>query len=439
MDVDSADNLYVADYSTHYVLKITPDGTLSIFAGDGTAGAPTPGPATDSAVDDPLGIAVDADDSLYVTDAVQHQVFKITSDGTLSIFAGTGVNGPLVEGPAGSSTFANPNGIAIDPAGIVYVGDQGRRQVARIDTLGDLTVYAGTGASAALLEGPATASPIGMPMGLETDSDGNLYFADAINNQVARIDTSGDLTIYAGDGTTGDAVPGPAADSPLTTPIELATDAYDRLYIADYQNRTVDRVTGTDRPEAPGTLVPDPGDGEFDVTFTPGDEGSAPVTGYEVSLDNCTTWDTLATVPGPGPTEIGTVTGLADGTYQVCVGAVSDVGDGEPSDMAQVQIGPSATVPGRPTGLHATAKNGGARLWWMPPASNGGSPVRGYQIDLHDSGQWVNLVISAAPHGERTAVLSGLRNGGTYKPRVRAVNGVGAGPASAMVTIKPHR
>jgi titin len=135
----------------------------------------------------------------------------------------------------------------------------------------------------------------------------------------------------------------------------------------------------------------------------------------------------------------GPVTGLHNGTtYTILVRAENDAAGAGPESL-DIEVTPvaSVTVPGAPRNLHATPKDHAARLWWTPPLSNGGAPVRGYQVDLHGNGTWMDLVISAAPHGERTAVISGLRNGGTYKPRVRAVNRIGVGAPSATTRVKP--
>ena len=123
--VDSSGNLYIADPYNNVVEEVSPGGTLSIVAGDGIYGAATAGPATESDLSQPTGVAVDSNGNLYIADNFGQYVEEVTPDGQLSILAGTGAAGTPKPGPATSSPLDFPNGVATDNSGDVFVADSG--------------------------------------------------------------------------------------------------------------------------------------------------------------------------------------------------------------------------------------------------------------------------------------------------------------------------
>jgi large repetitive protein len=178
-------------------------------------------------------------------------------------------------------------------------------------------------------------------------------------------------------------------------------------------------VTPATTTDAPTGLAAQRGNGSATLTFTaPVDDGGEPVTGYQVSTDDGDTW---AVLPANR-----VVTGLTNGvTYTVRVRAVNSSGTGAAS--ASVLVTP-ATTPGAPTDLAASAGDARAVLIFTEP-EDGGDAITGYEASLDDGATW------AALSANRT--VTGLTDGITYTVRVRAVNGVGAGPASTGTTVTP--
>ena len=240
--VDSSSNVYLADAGNSEIYKVTPAGQLTIFAGTGNRGRATAGPATGSDLSVPQGLAVDASGNVYIGDAGNGQVEKVDTSGQLSIFAGTGNYGSPTAGAATSADFINPTGVATDASGNVYIADNGADVVVKVNSSGQLSIVAGNGNYGSPTAGPATSSSLARPYGIASDASGNLLIADTLNNVIEKVDTSGQLSIFAGTGNSGSPTAGPATSSDLQQPQGVAFDASGNVYIADTQNWLIEEV-----------------------------------------------------------------------------------------------------------------------------------------------------------------------------------------------------
>ena len=258
--VDGSGNVYTADGFNNEIEKVTPDGTLSIIAGTGSKGPPTPGPATSSQLNSPHGVAVDSAGNLYIADTFNNEVEKVTPDGTLSIIAGTGSQGPPTPGPATSSQLSLPGGVAVDSAGNVYIADTGNEEIEKVAPGGTLSIIAGNGSQGPPIPGPATSSHFLVPEGVAVDGAGNVYIADTENSTVEKVTPGGTLSVIAGcGGPPGPPVRGPATKSCLGYPRGVGVDSAGNVYIADTFNNTIDKVT----PDGTLSIIDGLGYGDF--------------------------------------------------------------------------------------------------------------------------------------------------------------------------------
>ena len=241
-------NLYIADSNNHRVRRVDlATGTITTFAGTGVAGfSGDGGPAAAAQLSDPRGVTV-ASGSLYISEYGGHRVRRVDlATGTITTFAGTGTQG--FSGDGGLATAAQLNGpvaVALAP-GSLYIADYGNYRVRRVDlATGTITTFGGTGAAGFSGDGgPATAAPLNHPSGLAVAS-GNLYIIDAVNNRIRSVDlATGVITTFAGTGVAGfSGDGGPATAAQLNTPYSVAIDPGNQyLYFSDRSNNRVRRV-----------------------------------------------------------------------------------------------------------------------------------------------------------------------------------------------------
>ena len=248
--LDARGDLLIADSGNNVVEEVTPAGRLSVVAGDGKEGPPTPGPATKSALYDPSAVAVDASGDLFIADSDNEVVEEVTPAGRLSVVAGVDDHfGPPTPGPATKSYLGGPGGVALDARGDLFIADSLNNLVEEVTPVGKLSVVAGVvGHVGSPAPGPATKSDLFGPGGMALDVHGDLFIADEANNVVEEVTAAGKLSVVAGvAGHGGPPTPGPATKSDLYQPDGVALDAHGDLFIADYFNNVVEEVTPAGR------------------------------------------------------------------------------------------------------------------------------------------------------------------------------------------------
>ena len=258
---DQAGDIYISDTGNQRIRELRTDGTITTVAGNGSAGfSGDLGPATTAQINYPRGLAVDAAGNLYIADTANHRVRKFTVGGSISTFAGNGTAGFSGDlGPAASAQLNLPRGLAFDSAGHLFISDSGNNRVREVIS-GTMTTVAGNGLAGVIGDGgPATSAELNHPFGVGLDAAGNLYIADTLNHRIRVVDGSGNISSIVGicgasSGFRGDGDLAPTAQ--LNSPFGIYVDGAGELYVADVNNNRVRagyRLTGAQRsPTCPG-------------------------------------------------------------------------------------------------------------------------------------------------------------------------------------------
>ena len=241
--LDGSGNVYIADRDNNRIRRVGTNGIITTIAGTGVRGfSGDGGPAVAAQLDNPVGVTVDAAGNVYVADAVNRRIRRISTAGIITTVAGDGTAGSTGDGgPATAARFVRPDDVRVDAIGSLLVVDSGAHRVRRIDSSGVITTVAGTGTPGFGGDGgPAAAAELSAPIEVAPDAFGNLYIADTNNNRVRRVNAAGVISTIAGTGTPGFGGDGnPAISALLNRPSGAALNVAGDLFIGDMANNRV--------------------------------------------------------------------------------------------------------------------------------------------------------------------------------------------------------
>jgi uncharacterized protein (TIGR03437 family) len=242
---DSAGDLYIADTGNSRVRRVTPGGIITTIAGNGQTGlSGDGGKATSAALGGAFGLALDTAGNLYISQGTQNVVRVMNAAGAINAFAGNGKVGFGGDGgQAANAMFFEPDGLAVDGAGNVYVADRYNNRIRRINPQGVISTVAGSAKSGRSGDGgQATLATLYGPVGVAVAPDGTLYIADTLNFLIRAVNlTSGIIRAAAGGGNSF--LDGPASAALLEDPYGLAVDNQGNVIVALFRGRQVRRLT----------------------------------------------------------------------------------------------------------------------------------------------------------------------------------------------------
>jgi hypothetical protein len=259
--VDSKGDVFIADTENNMIREVTPNGIIRTVAGNGRPGySGDGGPAVFASLDNPSGVAVNAQGDLFIADTVNNVIREVTPNGIIHTIAGNpfggwkhGRGGPLGGGyagdggPAVDALLQHPQGLAVDSNGDLFIADTGNSVIREINTSGIITTVAGEGRQFGDSGdgGPATSALLDAPTDVAVDAAGDLYIADTGNNALREVSTSGVIsTLAGGNGEGNNGQGGPASQAQLDTPESVAVDSTTGDVYVTSRSGVLDQITG---------------------------------------------------------------------------------------------------------------------------------------------------------------------------------------------------
>ena len=269
--VDDEGMLYISDSGNARIRRVGADGKIETVAGGGDPDVlGDDGPATEASLGNPRGIALASDGTIYVADAANERVRRITPDGRILTAAGGGSGGLGDGGRAVDATLDLPVDVAVDATGTLFIADAGQSRVRAVRPEGTIETVAGDGGAGSSGDGgPATAAAIGQPHGIDVAPDGTLFIADRAHHRVRRVSADGTVSGFAGTGANGEQFGfdengdgGAPLSARLSFPQDVAVAPDGAVYIAD---------AGQGRVRRAAVALPAFSDAEFAL---PSEDGS---------------------------------------------------------------------------------------------------------------------------------------------------------------------
>ena len=236
--VDSSGNVYVADSRNNLIRKITPDGTVSTLAGSGKQGS-ADGKGTAASFFFPTALATDINGNVFVADTDNSLIRKITPDGMVTTFAGKPTK--IINDIKDTAGMDHPSGIAVDKSGNVFVSDLNKDFIKKVTPAGKVSIVAGNG-DRGKKDGKGNMASFYLPAGLALDDKGNLYVCDSYNNMIRKISPDGMVLTVAGRSKRG-SKDGKDTAASFWHPNAVTVDKAGNLYVADMGNNKIRKIT----------------------------------------------------------------------------------------------------------------------------------------------------------------------------------------------------
>lgn len=236
--IDAGGNVYIADRLNNRIRKITPAGVVSTFAGSGNFSF-ADGTGTLAKFFQPEGLAIDASGNLFVADTYNNRIRKITPSGVVTTLAG-GTLG-YADGMGAAAQFDLPCALTLDALGNIYVADTSNNRIRKVTAGGVVTTLAGS--TAGYVDGTGTSALFHYPTGIAIDAIGNLYIADSHNDRIRKINIVGIVSTLAGS--TYGYANGTGTSAQFATPYSIAIDTAGDLYVSDRDNNSIRKVSPT--------------------------------------------------------------------------------------------------------------------------------------------------------------------------------------------------
>ncbi|MDB6018834.1 MAG: hypothetical protein JWR19_3323 [Pedosphaera sp.] len=241
--MDGNGNIYVADNQNHTIRKLSPDGVVSTLAGRAGQAGSADGTGTNAFFNNPSGVALDNNGTLYITDTGNHTIRRIAPSGAVDTLAGKAGESGTTNATGNLARFNTPLGIAVDQSGVLYVADSANQLIRRITSAGAVSTLAGIPEVWGSADGPVNTATFNCPAGVAVDNNGNVYVSDSNNHAIRKITPAGAVTTWAGSVGVDGNVDATGQAARFGKPGELKIDKGNNLFVVDSFNHTIRKLT----------------------------------------------------------------------------------------------------------------------------------------------------------------------------------------------------
>jgi len=243
--VDNAGNVYVADHWNHTIRKVTPEGEVTTLAGRAGNAGSADGTGSAARFKEPLDVTVDAAGNVFVADTWNFTIRKVTGAGEVTTLAGRAGNAGSADGTGSAARFYWPFGVAVDATGNVYVADAWNQTIRKVTPAGEVTTLAGLAGTSGSADGIGSAARFNYPGRLAIDLAGNLYVPDYWNHTLRKVTTAGEVTTLAGSAGSSASADGTGGTARFFNPESAAVDGAGNIFVADAGNHTIRKVAAS--------------------------------------------------------------------------------------------------------------------------------------------------------------------------------------------------